>query len=971
MLDHGPAAWLGVLALIASIGIGVGACADLDEVELGVCGNHVHEPEFGEDCDGSAARFGPDAKCGAPTSATPCRLTCNPAAAATGCPDGWGCGLDGVCRRPTAELSFVQLPGQARGIGDLDGDGRDDVILRGQSGETQVAFFNENRSLASLFVDPAQRPLSDDPAIQPIVARLTGDGIDDLAVPVIADDISIRVFLGNGTRELANPFVELVTVPFGAAGEVWMQTVFNPTGLPQSVCEIGGCSQSLLLGKTKADETRYAVLLDRELVELFRLADGRKRHNAALARWDQNRPCDLLAVSYRYDESSGSPGNLVDLFSLCTGPGQLNQSSDLDPLGTVAAHSSVSMANAPEQLNLVISGNADIDGDGTPDLLFNAAGDGTTHVLYGRGDGHFNSRADDTGLLDQIDPNSPLIFGLSHPSVPDTATWPRAVADINGDGRADFLLSLGLAVLSTQDGDDTCELAGELIVAGPALGDPAAPQWGYACVLVGEHGLLDAGTATPEQLARNWFSSGSLATPLDLLGNGQLGFAAIDKNKIEYTGQPADHTPPDTLDLLWIDPSTKQLRLQTLIDERIEHVAAGDLDGDRRVDLVIGGEALEVVWGPPFDLARATTLSPAEFDVVQVFDEGRASASLGAERDGRLTIFRDRQWPSLALVEPGQCAEPDDCHVRFAVGALGDAIDFGWALGVVHSSHSSGLRLLRSITGTADLGPAYDAAALPLAELGQLGIEGSAEQATVLPIELDAPTDASAIDEVIVAVRSASMLELAILRPQLTGETGSDELLCSAPFERGAVGQSGEISIVAVCFEHLRTLKFPARVRPYPGAGDPFIEVADADGDGLLDLSWVTINNEVMLLRSHGTGTLSADDLIVLALPEDDEDDDEPADADDPSGPARIDWVRWIELDGTRGRELISSDILGGGRLWGLDVNLDAGTLSPRGSQIIDADDANHLGHRGDFDGDGIDDIALGSVLMFGKAVND
>src|SRR5690606_35502783 len=146
MLDHGPAAWLGVLALVASIG--VGACADLDEVELGVCGNHVHEPEFGEDCDGSAARFGPDAKCGAPTSATPCRLTCNPVAATTGCPDGWGCGLDGVCRRPTAELSFVQLPGQARGIGDLDGDGRDDVILRGQSGEAQVAFFNENRSLA-------------------------------------------------------------------------------------------------------------------------------------------------------------------------------------------------------------------------------------------------------------------------------------------------------------------------------------------------------------------------------------------------------------------------------------------------------------------------------------------------------------------------------------------------------------------------------------------------------------------------------------------------------------------------------------------------------------------------------------------------------------------------------------------------------------------------------------------------------
>jgi hypothetical protein len=976
---------LAPLATLAMM-LGQSSCAELDEVELGICGNHIHEPEFGEDCDGSAVQFGAGASCGDASSAAPCRLACTPQAQQTGCPAGWGCGTDGVCRQPAGLLEGGTLPGRVRAVGDLDGDGRDDLVLSGPGGAAEVAFFTEGRNLAELFVDPARRPISEDPAVLPIVTRLTSDGTDDLALPLIGDDVAIRVFMGSSSRALVNPFVELMTVPpLDTTGEVWMRTVFNPAGLPQSVCAIGGCTQSLLVGKTSSDGTDYAVLRDRELVPLFALADDRRRQNAALARWDAARGCDVLAVSYRHappdGSDSGSPGNLVDLFSLCVSPGVLNQSDALEPLGTVPALASVSVSDTDDSLSLILAGSGDIDGNGHPDLLINitdndssTAEDDRTFALYGVGDGHFNSRVDLTGTPDVADRTRPLLSGHSwatdnNPAQRiEGATWPRAMADINADGRADYLLTSGVVALSTQNPADTCVIAGETVLAGPGVGVDDEPQWGYACVLVGDQGLLDAASATRADVRRNWLSSDSLATRVDLQGDGQPGFAAIDKNKIEYAGQPTDHAPIDLLDLIWVDPASSQLTLQTLTSERIEQIAAGDIDGDFAVDLLFGGDELEVILGAPYDIARATGLSRAEFEQLQVFAEGRPSASVGAERDGRLTIFRDGQWPALALTEPGTCATPEDCHVRFASGALGNSVAFAWALGLVGSSSDGGLRLLRAIDGEANLGPAYDSTSTPLVALEDIGLSVAPHRATVLALELDADTaaDDDAVAEAIVFGRTQIGVELAILRPQLakqaSGPLCSDTFIIEVP--EPEVGDMGERF---VCFELVDVLTLPGVARTQPGAEDPFVDIADADGDGNLDLSWVTVDNHVLVLLGGG-GMFTSDDLVELAMPETAE---PPEPDEEPLAPARIDWIRWIEFDGSLGREIISSDVLGSGVLWGINADFDQDRLEPRGSVQLDPNETRKIGHDGDFDGDGVDDIALGQLVLFGQPVND
>ncbi|MEM6790486.1 MAG: FG-GAP and VCBS repeat-containing protein [Myxococcota bacterium] len=93
---------------------GASACQPLEAIELGACGNQVVEPEFGEDCDGTSPR----GTCGNVASDGDvgsvgdddgvCKFVCDPIGGAVSCPvdEGFRCGLDGICRRPSGAFAL-------------------------------------------------------------------------------------------------------------------------------------------------------------------------------------------------------------------------------------------------------------------------------------------------------------------------------------------------------------------------------------------------------------------------------------------------------------------------------------------------------------------------------------------------------------------------------------------------------------------------------------------------------------------------------------------------------------------------------------------------------------------------------------------------------------------------------------------------------------------------------------------------
>ncbi len=104
---------------------GLGAlagCYAFDEPQLGVCGNAIIEAD--EDCDDADEE-----------DCRECHLVCTPHVSTTGCPPTRVCGNDGQCRAPSGEFAAEPISLERSGArwlaaGDLDGDHLDDLVAQ-------------------------------------------------------------------------------------------------------------------------------------------------------------------------------------------------------------------------------------------------------------------------------------------------------------------------------------------------------------------------------------------------------------------------------------------------------------------------------------------------------------------------------------------------------------------------------------------------------------------------------------------------------------------------------------------------------------------------------------------------------------------------------------------------------------------------------------------------------------------------
>lgn len=205
MIRTGLAFW--TLLLLSGLG-----CAPLEDLPRGVCGNAIVEPSQGEDCD-SFVEGG--LACGQPDDSTSraCHYLCDGDGR---CPGGYGCGFDGVCRRPDLVSGFTfgsgasfseELSGRVQ-LGDVDGDGVLDLVgfsktsVIARFGAGDGSFPAEAREILSLGV-----PISIN--VEPQVGDINGDRTADVVAPH-TQGVQVLAGIPGGRGFTPVPFPQIV-----------------------------------------------------------------------------------------------------------------------------------------------------------------------------------------------------------------------------------------------------------------------------------------------------------------------------------------------------------------------------------------------------------------------------------------------------------------------------------------------------------------------------------------------------------------------------------------------------------------------------------------------------------------------------------------------------------------------------------------------------------------------------------------
>ncbi len=425
---------IGLAALFA-----VSGCADLRDLDAGVCGNGVIES--GEDCDG------PGSGCGTPETASACRFLCGSELA---CPDSFQCGSDGVCRFATGRFELANELQSEQDVfsqlADMDGDGIRDLVSMDPSLGIRVSYLDARAAV----VTTTQVPTG---FARPSVGQLTDS--EQLAQQPARFDLvdvgsgAINVLRGRADRTLAPtsyssiPVLDTVAYVVLDARPPDGDDYFGDEILSFAGTNVRSTTDSVPLFSLPFDVQNLAGSIAHGQLDT-RLAPTQE----PLSPWEEF----LLAESNGTAVYVFSPAKWK---SFATKNSAWNDDPGVYPpvkmpaKGRVQSSPFILDLNGDAHLDLVVAGASD---DGGP------LGGLDLYVAFGRGDGSFHSDKDNLPTTGQPADQTFLQVPTSLPAVP------LAIGFLNADTKLDLVLP------------------GAVLISGPGPSDCFQVVPGYSCI---------------------------------------------------------------------------------------------------------------------------------------------------------------------------------------------------------------------------------------------------------------------------------------------------------------------------------------------------------------------------------------------------------------------------------------------------------------------------------------------------------
>ncbi|MCP4918923.1 MAG: hypothetical protein GY913_18610 [Proteobacteria bacterium] len=340
----------------------------------------------------------------------------------------------------------------------------------------------------------------------------------------------------------------------------------------------------------------------------------------ALADLDGDGLVDVAIGAPRADDAAVDAG-AVHVFANAAFSGSIDAPVDRDMVLTGSASSSKPKAGT------AVMSPGDIDGDGVDDLLVGAPGDdaaytnaGAVHIWYG---GTISGTVDLAGEA-----------AIEGETAGDSLGEALSGADADGDGQADIAIGSRLSDSAATDAGRGYLVLGDAYTGSNDIATVAAAD------VVGDSSLDYLGTSILlADVDGDGFADLFLGAPRDDGGGSDAGVVYVFEDGSSLSGS---YAAADADGIIEGDDSHQKVG---------SGLAAGDLDGDATVDLVVGGEGAQSSAGAAWVFRGLPSSSTA--------DVGDADhALLGSYSAGgvgiALTVLADHDGDGLGeVVAPG------------------------------------------------------------------------------------------------------------------------------------------------------------------------------------------------------------------------------------------------------------------------------------------------------------------------------